>query len=1019
METAKIEPNKKQQECINNIKGQYLVLAGPGTGKTFTVAKRIENMIKQGILPEKILCLTFSETAASEMGKKINKELNTEDSGVNIYTYHSFCYEIICDNTEQFELPENHKLLSESVSRKFVNDCMDEKTPVAYKAEKSNFYYYADSIRYGINAIKQNKLKKEEYFYNLEHNVEWKPFLKVIKEKIDIARAKNLGTKGNENKLKEQQDKIAKAIELWDYYELYTQKMEQYHYIDYNDMINLVLDKFESDSGFLSKIANQYEYLLVDEYQDTNKNQNEVLFNLAEGLENHNVFVVGDDDQIVFTFQGARLDTIERFLTKFPDTKVICLKENMRSTQSILDVAREVAKQDSNRLEVNPEFAKYNIHKDLIAKNEDVIKKDKKVRFYKYASPTQEISEIVKEIEQLVNSDDCPIDKEGGKNYSEIAILTKSNAELEVYAEMLKDRNIPYELKEGKNILLIKSVFIMIDYIQMLSNPQLNSEKIYMLLLNPPFNINLKDYETIYEKMSDYPTFIECLRNLKPEDCIDYEKINNFLKVYDYLKNYMANETLHNIVMEIGAKTGIFNYYLNSEINRCENISGLKKLIDVAKEFSGIEKSVSLEDFAKYLDDCKKDDIEIKTDKSPVKMNSVQLSTYHSAKGKEFEYVYMPTLLNTKWEYRPANKPLVPISPEDAKTEDEYKTQKLSDCIKVLYVGMTRAKYTLRLSYFTPSGTKTKLSQFIDSINKEMLEKESEPFEYDEASFLQEINESLIKRTYDYKKDFASLVDMKLKDKKFSPTYLNDYLQCKRQFLYDRILDFSPKAEIPDAMNYGSAVHEACDYIVKEAVKYKEYSSKEEFINKFKENMRELPFSSYKQKQFYLEKGEKALDNFYHHIIDNKISSYESAEKKISLEIDGYEFVGKIDRVDKNEDGTFSIYDYKTGEAKSGREIAEGRNHENYYNQIAFYKYIYEKSTGDKVTKTEFIFPEEPEKPYKINFTEEECELVKDKYLQAIKDIKSYDFAPLETRDKNSQPCKYCGFKDICDLEII
>src|SRR5574344_394641 len=153
METAKIEPNKKQQECINNIKGQYLVLAGPGTGKTFTVAKRIENMIKQGILPEKILCLTFSETAASEMGKKINKELNTEDSGVNIYTYHSFCYEIICDNTEQFEVPENHKLLSESVSRKVVNDFIAVKTPVSYDARNCTGYWNGGSIPNGREDI--------------------------------------------------------------------------------------------------------------------------------------------------------------------------------------------------------------------------------------------------------------------------------------------------------------------------------------------------------------------------------------------------------------------------------------------------------------------------------------------------------------------------------------------------------------------------------------------------------------------------------------------------------------------------------------------------------------------------------------------------------------------------------------------------------------------------------------------------------------------------------------------------
>ena len=126
--------------------------------------------------------------------------------------------------------------------------------------------------------------------------------------------------------------------------------------IDFSDMINFVLDEFENDKAFLREVSNKYRYFLVDEYQDTNNSQNSIIFNLVDSNEGKNIFVVGDDDQIIYGFQGAKLDSIENFLTKYPQTEVICLKENNRSTQSILNFSYEVISQDENRLENNKKF---------------------------------------------------------------------------------------------------------------------------------------------------------------------------------------------------------------------------------------------------------------------------------------------------------------------------------------------------------------------------------------------------------------------------------------------------------------------------------------------------------------------------------------------------------------------------------------------------------------------------------------------------------------------------------------
>lgn len=1018
-----IKPNKKQQECIDNISGKYLVLAGPGTGKTFTVIQRIKSMIEKGISPEKILCLTFTDAAANEMKTRIDKELNKISSGVNIYTYHGFCYEIIENNAEDFELPDNFKIISEAVSRAFVKECIDELQPKAYRTDKNDPYFYIDTIKRQIDEIKKYRLSKNDYFKNLETNQDWYP--QLSKFKIQLEEKIKKGDTRTKTLIKNIEDlelKIEKAKELWDFYELYSTKTSKNHYLDFNDMICLVLKKFENNPAFLDKIANNYEYILVDEYQDTNKSQNSIVFNLTKALKSENVFVVGDDDQIIYSFQGAKLDTIEKFLTEFPDTKVICLDENMRSTQSILNVAREITKQDSKRLEVNPDFAQYNINKELTAKNENLFDKNVSVRCYNYVDIFQEYQEIVKEIDLLVNSDKCPQfkknDKQQGKKLSEIAILTRSNAELETFAELLKDRNIPYELKEGKSIFTIKSSTVLYYYMQMLTNPELYSDKIFKLLLAPPFNINAKDYMLLYEKRSNNKFFIDSMREISSDLFLEPEKIQSFIYVFDYLCKYKANESLKNVVLEIGSKTGIFDYYLNSGINRTENIAGIKKLIDEAIGFSDVNKTIALEEFVEYLNIALEDDIEIKTDKAPVPLNAIQLSTYYSAKGREFEYVYMPTLLSDKWESdNKSLKPIIPVSIEDYKSEQELKDEKLSDRIRVMYVGMTRAKHTLRLSYVQKSNGKVKKPSSLIVNIQDKLDKEKESFEYDETSFWHEVNQSIIKRDYDYERDFCYLVDSMLEGKAFSPSSINTYLKCPRQYMYNYVLGLGAKSGNADNMHYGTAVHTACQFAIDYAVKNLQYPTKEEFVTKFFEKLKSLPLSGISARQILEGRGKIALDKYYQQLCLTPISELYETEKKLTLEIDNIKFVGYIDRLDKNEDGTYTIYDYKTGNSKSSRVICPDGEHEDYYNQIGLYKLYFEKITGKTVRETVFIFPEDFTNNLTLNLTEQECIEIENKFKQAIADIRAYKFQP--TQDKNKKACQYCQYKDFCMMEIV
>lgn len=1016
---TKKTPNQKQQECIDNINGKYLVLAGPGTGKTFTIIERIKNMLNQGIKPEKILCLTFTDAAANVMKRQIEKELNVISCGVQIFTYHGFCCSIIDEFPDEFEIPVNYKVISDPVSKAFIKECIDEINPKYFRTDKNDPYYYINTIKNRIAAIKQNRLTKEQYFQNIKENPDWEPEAKELKAKIEEKiKSGKTNYKTDAGNLESLEKKINQAKELWEFYELYQNKMTEQRYLDFNDMINMVLDKFDSNTGFLNKIANRYEYIMVDEYQDTNMSQNEIVFVLAHALETENVFVVGDDNQIIYRFQGAKLETIANFLTEFPDTKVICLTENMRSTQEILDAARAVIMQDPLNLENDERFKQYKISKKLEAKNEKVLAKSKPVRFYCYADVMQEYTEIVNEIETFINSEECPINEENGqKAYNEIAILTRSNNEAIQFAELMKQRNIPYELKEGKDIFTIPAVNVLFFYIQFLINPQMHSFRIFQLLTAQPFSINPKDYVELFENVSKEKTFIDVLRRGEWDKYQEPEKLQNFLKTYDYLTEFKSKENIKNTILEIGSKTGIFDYYLNTDINRTESIAGLKCFVDEAVGFSEVYKTSFLEEFYTYIKAILEDEETLNTEKAPVNMNAVQLCTYHSSKGREFEYVYMPTLTADKWESSTKSlKSDIPLDVSEYKTADEIKNEvKPSDLTKLMYVAMTRAKHTLRMSYPEKISGKVKTpTKFLTAI-QDMFEKESTPFEYNEVSYWNQAENLLIKKDYDYKTDFAGLIDSKLGDRAFSPSSINLYLSCPRRYLYEDILKLKPKDGNPNALSYGKAVHKACEEAIRFLRDKKMPPEKSQFIKWFKDELSCQPMESYQQRMNFEGRGELALDKYYAQICNTTSTNLVDVEYKLEYETeDGIKFVGYIDRLDSNPDGTYTIYDYKTGNNKN-KDIAPDKDHEDYYNQMAWYKYFFERKIGKSVSLTKFLYPDDFEsKNNGIEFTEQEINDTVEKFKQAVTNIKAHEFEPTKNKEKT---CKKCPYKDYCGMD--
>ncbi len=1005
MTENKICPNAGQMECIKTIDGPVMVLAGPGTGKTFTIIQRIKYMLETAIAPESILCLTYSEAAANEMKARLVKEIGTIAASVTIHTYHAFCNEIIRQNPMEFELLDGVGLVDDITKRTLMSETIDEIQPQHYKTKWGDSKYFIQELLQIVDEIKKNQVSKEDYFNTLETSPQWKGKLNELEEEYKEREAKGKLVKTFLASFDAHKKKIGKAIEAWAIFEKYDTKLKQKNFIDFNDMINMVLENFDTNEEFLKRVSSKFKYFLVDEYQDTNYAQNKIVFKLAEGAGTQNIFVVGDDDQIIYEFQGAKTDTLAKFLSLYPATKVICLSENNRSCQNILDLSYSVIAQDETRLEFNPQFKSHGINKRLTAKNTSLA--NNKIQLHSFADIKQENNFIVEEIEKLAQK--MPDD------LSQIAILTRENNELMNFVELLSAKNIQFQIKSSKSIFALKPSILIYFYLKALENHELYADKLFGLLVSKPFDFELSDYNFLLaQNRLNHKDFIANLRENSDHAWVDKDKVKNFLAVFENLKNLKATDSLKNLIVGIINQTGILQYYVKNETNRIENIFAIKRIVDEAEAFMKLHEEASLADFIEHLDMAFNSGIPINIDRDEYTQNAVQLVTLHGAKGREFEYVFMPNLTAKKWEgKRVSNSISLPI----AKDEIDENARRKSEQLRLLFVGITRAKHTLILSFSnTIDGKPQEFTNYLSRVtqNSELIEDYPHELSRDDYTF--EIAKSLTLTGFDYKTAFKDELEARIKDFILSPSALNCYQACPRNFLYTYILQIPVYSEEWDSANYGNAVHKTLEIAMQKA-KNSAYPTKEEFNEIFQKNLSTQKFSDIATRRQFEERGEKKLADFYPKFTEippERVFATEHYLKYVPVE--SYFIKGFIDRIEKNTDGTFSLYDYKTGSAKRKTQIADGGDYENYLNQLRFYKFAFEtQNAGAKVSQVGLIFVEEPTENFYTTLTDEDNRMIKEKIIDTYKNIHALNFEPAEQNEKS---CANCEFRQLCKLVL-
>lgn len=988
--------NTKQKTAVDTIYGPVIVVAGPGTGKTQTIAIRTANILKTtDTRPQDILILTYTHSASLNMKDRLINLIGNTAYDINIMTIHAFCNMVIQENKDEFSILEELEVILDLDQYKLIQDIIKYNIKkLHYLVSYKNINHHIGNIISKISILKRENIPPSKFKKLIDN---WG---KILDSNKELSKKTGEETKkSKENRIK----KIKKSKELLLIYEKYTKNLKKFGLYDFDDMINFVKNKFDENKNLLSNYQERFLFIQVDEYQDTNTSQNDIIYHLTN-YEKPNIFVVGDDDQSIFRFQGASIENIKNFLTLFPKCEIITLDINYRNTKNILHCSNNLIDHNNNRL-VN--IKEKNITKKITSYSET---KGEKINFGLFTHEDFENYFIIQKIKKLHKK---------GVNWEDICVICKKWDNIKNLEELLYKENIPFQLLGNKDIkeeLLIKKFINILKFIDNPDNDNLFWEVFYshLILKNKEKDLFFlyKDLkkdkkESLLYTLLDIPTKKQSINTKQ----YDLEVFLNIANKILYLKNESYNLTLTNFIFEVVKQFNIIEDYIKE--NDIQSYNLIRTFLNFVKNINIHKKDLNLKNLLNILEDYDEFNIKLKEENISYGSSRLNITTVHSAKGQEFDYIFLLHTSADNWEKRTHRDNIeLPILKE-INEKDILEEQR-----RLFYVAITRAKkeifITLSENYIGKS-RECERSQFINELDNNYIESiNTQKIESDYTNLIK----SLFNKSANKKDNFYDYLENLVKNLSLSPTALNNYLKCPRYFLYNSLIKL-PKAKNA-ILSFGTCVHMALDQYYKKYVKDKKWPSYEKFLKFYYKSLnKELLIDKDKEKLAI--KGEHVLQNFYNKYISinqNNINIL-SLEQKINIVKNNIPLNGKIDRID-NINNNLKIIDYKTGSEKTLKYIQDPENLEkstqgsNIARQIYFYKILLNKYSifqNYNLKYWEIVFIE-AKKRFIVN-----GEFEKNKELKVLQMIQNtYDniqklkFDKIDKGDK----CEKCEYKNMC-----
>ena len=978
--------NKAQKEAVDAIDGPVTVVAGPGTGKTQILALRIANILqKTDTKPENILALTFTNAGVISMRERLFNMIGDTAYRTNIFTFHAFCEHIIKELPFYFEELEDGRVISDLERVEIVESIIKEnkfKDLISFHDEFS----FLNKIVGGILTIKQEGLSPEEFIQKLPN---WKKTLLAGEDlyyKKDFGKYKKGDLKPTE--AEKVNKKISKAEELGGIFTFYQRELNKRGFYDFSDMVLYVLAELVKNKNLKADIQEKYQYILVDEHQDTNEGQNTLVELLTDAphLEGKsNIFTVGDEKQSIYRFQGASAETFSRFQNLYREINSIKLTENYRSTQNILDGAYSVIVK-SPGLENSA-----SLHSN--------IKENDKISIREFSNYKFEFLYLAEDVKKHIDDGVAP---------SEIAVLYRANKNVGDIKTIFDFYKIHYTIFSKDKILddpNIRNLIYILKVIYNLNDDhnlgkaffakflKLDSYDVVRILDKFKYLRN-RDIKHIFAIMQDSKT-------LKEIEVKNIEDFLNFAKIIKELKTESQNQNFPDFFKIFLAKIGYIKYMLSSADSRLQIIK-LDKLLDEIKRQNGTRRAYSLTDFIYFVDAFSKYNLDI-TSTAPEIIEGVSLMTAHGSKGQEFEYVYIINTTRKAWEGggRRGNSVALPIYQYDGDIEDER---------RLFYVAMTRAKKFLNISYARADndGREHEESEFVKEIDP-LFKEETKMKKFEEKN-VENLNVFL-----NVGKKSASIFEPQyLKELFFkrglNVSALNNYLSCPKKYLYKNLI------RIPDVysptLKFGDLIHKSLELFFDASARAKKILSKKTLLESFEKELIKTYFPE-KEEEKFRKRGEKALSEYYDEY--SGIWTYKIKTEfniKRDFELDNREilkltgFIDKVETID--EDNTINIVDYKTGRTFSEKTKEEKAAYER---QIVFYHLLLQDyDEGNlSVNKSILDFVEKNKKgnfeQYSFDVTKEHLDKLREEINLCAHEILSMEFLK-KGCDKND--CEWC-----------
>jgi DNA helicase-2/ATP-dependent DNA helicase PcrA len=1016
--------NQAQKKAVDTIDGPVMVIAGPGTGKTQILSARIGKiLLDTDANPDNILCLTYTDAGAVAMRKRLLRIIGPDAYKVSIHTFHSFCNDIIQDNLSLFEktkLDPVSELESIEIFKQLI-DGFPKNHPL--KRYRGDVYFEINHLKSLFSHMKKEGWTPEliidaidRYLADIPNREEF-VYQRAYKQfkKGDVKQAQiDLAT--------ERMEKLKAAVNEFNRFKELMKRRNRY---DFDDMIIWVLEVFNTNKLLLAKYQEQFQYILVDEYQDTSGTQNQLVEMLISYWEQPNVFVVGDDDQSIYRFQGANIENMEKFAGRYSkDIQTVVLTQNYRSTQPILDIAKLLIDRNNERLVKKIP----GLSKALLAANTNINHLTEPPILTAYESEQHEMIAITLAVEKLLKAQVEP-----GK----IGVIYKENKYGETLSNYFKIKQIPVFSKRNLNILdlpIPKKIITILRYLAAEHDtPYGGDEGLFQILhFNwfgiPPIEIakltaTVADRKFGNDKLSlrqyIYQTANQPSKDLFSQPIPGLQKAINVL---EKLIGDVPNITLINLFDNLIRETGIINYIMQHP-DKHWLLQELTGLFNFIKEETSRQPSLNLAGLMNAIDLMEKEGIAIPLVQVSGSDKGVNLLTTHGSKGLEFEYVFLAGCNASYWEKK--RKPGGGYSMPDTLFASQPVLSEEEELRRLFYVALTRAEKHLFISYsnFKLDGKPLEPSMFIAEMQETgLMTTVQQALSKDEISdftilqFQETIAPSI-------EKIEAEFIERVLDKFVMNVTALNNYLKCPLQFYFNNLVRVpSGKSE---STEFGSAVHHALQKFFQLMQNNNQFPSKQQLVEDFEWYMKRHR-ENFTKEQYNrrMEYGGEVLSNYYDAYINewNKVVVIERTIKNVM--VNGVPIKGKLDKLEFN-GKLVNVVDYKTGDIEKAKDKLKGPNDKqpdggDYWRQAVFYKILVDNydQKAWQVISSEFDFVEpDNKKTYrkeKITITDADIATVKNQISTVWQKIQAHEFYTGCGKDD----CHWCKFVKSNDLNI-